>query len=43
MTYPEWMAARELLAQEFIGALVVQIQRAEDDEFAAARKALGNR
>jgi hypothetical protein len=40
MTYSEWMAARELLAQEFIGALVAQIQAKEDADFEAARKAL---
>lgn len=40
MTYRAWMAARELLAQEFIGALVEQLRAAEDQQAAKSLRAI---
>jgi hypothetical protein len=34
MTYRQWMAARQLLAEEFLGKYLRQPDRAEDAAFA---------
>lgn len=33
MTYPEWMAARQLLSEEFLGVYVRQRNHDEDKSF----------
>jgi hypothetical protein len=38
MTFRQWMAARQLLTEEFFGVLIRQQRQAEDDEFTRARK-----
>jgi hypothetical protein len=38
MTYPEWMAARQLLTEERFGALIRQSQKDEADEFTRAAR-----
>lgn len=40
MTWPEWMAARQLLAEETVGVNVRQAKRQEDDAFARASRNL---
>jgi hypothetical protein len=37
MTYPEWMAARQLLAEERLGVLIRQAEAQEDAASARAR------
>lgn len=40
MSWPEYRAARQLLAEERLGKRVREVKAEEDDEFAAARRAL---
>lgn len=40
MTWHEWLAARQLLAEEFVGKFQRQAKVVEDDEFRRATKHL---
>lgn len=40
MTWPEWLAARQLLTEESLGAPTRQAKAAEDDEFSRTAGAL---
>jgi|GEM_PF-2077662 len=36
MSFREWMAARQLLTEEFFGVLLRENQRAEDERYSAS-------
>lgn len=40
MSWRQWMAARQLLAEEFVGKFHRQAKAAEDEEFRRAQKNL---
>lgn len=43
MTYREWMTARQLLTEEFLGVHLRQVQHQEDQTFKHAASKLGRR